>query len=136
TILRDLLLRKSNRSRLWMGWLTLCIGTTLLLLSVLIWWNFQELLYGKSNNDSLGSSFITISKKVTSANMRRSELTTFSHAEIEALTLLIGIQEIGILTSNHFPAFIELHATLGVSSDIFLESVPDRFIDKKPENWL
>lgn len=118
-----------------MGWITLCIGTTLLLLSVLIWWNFQELLYGKSDNDSLGSSFITISKKVTSENMGRSKLTTFKDPEIEVLSKIKGVQDIGILTSNHFPAYIRLNASLGFSSDIFLEAVPDRFIDKKPESW-
>lgn len=134
-ILRDLLLRKSNRSRLWLGWITLCVGTTLLLLSVLIWWNFQELLYGKTDNDSLGSSFITISKKVTSENMGRSELTTFKDHEIEAISKIEGVQDVGVLTSNRFPAYIRLNASLGFSSDIFLEAVPDRFIDKKPENW-
>ena len=48
----------------------------------MIWWNFQELLYGKTDNDSLGSSFLTISKKVTADNMSKPELTVFSPQEI------------------------------------------------------
>ncbi len=68
--------------------------------------------------------------------MGRSHLTTFNGNEIEALSNIKGVQDVGILTSNRFPAFIRLNATLGFSSDIFLEAVPDRFIDKKPESWL
>jgi cell division protein FtsX len=135
-ILQKLLLRKGNQSRLWMAWTTLCIGTTLLLFTVLIWWNFQELLYGKNDSDSLGSSFITVSKKVTSENMGRPQLTTFSQADIEEIRKTAGVQDIGVLTSNKFPAYIQLSGTLNFSTDIFLEAVPDRFIDKKPDNWF
>ena len=118
-ILRHLLLRKSNRSRLWLAWITLCVGTTLLLLAVLIWWNFRELLYGKNDKDSLGSSFITVSKKVTSENMGKPQLTTFSKKDIQRVSKASGVQDVGVLTSNKFPAYIQLNNTLGFASDIF-----------------
>ena len=135
-LLSDLLLKKSNRSRLWVAWITLCIGTALLLLSVMIWWNFQELLYGKKENDSLGSTFLTVSKKITNDNMGRPDLTVFSEAEIVRLTHAPQVKDVGVLTSNRFPAYISLHGRLDFSSEIFLEAVPDRFIDKKPEDWF
>jgi hypothetical protein len=134
-LLGSLLLKKSSRSRLWIGWLSLCAGTTLLLLSVIIWWNFQELLYNRSDNDSLGSSFLTIGKKVTDESMGRSSLSVFSETEIMNLRKAPGVTDVGVLTSNHFPASISLNSRLGFSSIIFLESVPDQFIDKKPQAW-
>ncbi len=118
-----------------MAWLSLCAGTTLLLLSVMIWWNFQELLYGKNENDSLGNSFIILSKSVTNDNMGRPDLTVFSQSEIIALSNAPQVQDVGVLTSNRFPAYIALNANMDFSSEIFLEAVPDRFIDKKPLEW-
>ena len=132
-LLADLLLRKSARSRLWIAWISLCAGTTLLLLSVMIWWNFQQLLYGNEQNDSLGNTFLIISKKVTDENMGRPDLTVFSQSEIAALQYTPQICDVGKLTSNRFPAYITLHSRLDFSSEIFLEAVPDRFIDKKPQ---
>ncbi len=134
-LLSRLLLRKSSRSRLWVAWLSLCAGTTLLLLSVMIWWNFQELLYGKKQNDSLGNTFLTVSKTVTNENMGKPALTVFSPGEIEDLKNIPGVKDVGALTSNRFPAYITLNSRLGFSSDIFLESVPNQFIDKKPLEW-
>lgn len=134
-LLRHLLLKKSGRSRLWLAWSSLCIGTVLLLLAVVIWWNFQELLYDKKDSDSLGSTFLTVSKKVTNENMGHSDLTVFSQQDIDALQKTAGVQAVGTLTSNRFPAYITLNSRLGFSSDIFLESVPDQFIDKKPDEW-
>lgn len=135
-MLKNLLLKKSGTSRLWIAWGSLCIGTCLLLLAVMIWCNFQELLYGKTDNDSLGSSFLTISKKVTAENMGKPELTVFHPQDIVSLKKVAGVQEVGQLTSNRFPAYITLNSKLGFSSDIFLEAVPNQFIDKKPDEWF
>lgn len=135
-LLRKLLIRGGHNSRLWTAWLSLSMGTTLLLLAVMIWWNFQQLLWGGGKTDTLGNTFLTISKKVTDANMGKPNLTIFSAEEIESLRTLKGVQNVGTLTSNRFPAYITLHSTLGFSSEIFLESVPDAFIDKKPEGWF
>jgi hypothetical protein len=135
-ILGKLLLRsKKSSSRLWAALLALCIGTTLLLLSVMIWWNFQELLSGKGDNDSLGSTFMTVSKKVTDANMGKPQLTVFTETEVTALKAAPEVQDVGILTSNRFPVYATLNSRIGFSTEMFLEAVPDRFIDKKPVDW-
>ncbi len=137
SLLQKLLLHSKSQSRLWLSWASLCAGTLLLLLAVMIWWNFQQLLYGSdASNDSLGSTYITLSKQVTDANMGRPETTLFSNAELDSLRQLQGVRSIGLLTSNRFPAYITLQSALGFSSEIFLESLPDAFIDKKPEGWF
>src|SRR5438309_562047 len=92
------------------GWRTkktraaaLCIGTTLLLLSVMIWWNFRELLFGKNQNDNLGSTFLIIGKRVTEQNMGVKNATVFSPQDIEDVKTAPQVQEVGVITSNHFP---------------------------------
>lgn len=134
-ILKKLLLNSGGRGRLWAALLALCIGTTLLLLSVMIWWNFEELLHGKRDNDSLGSTFMTVSKKVTDENMGHAAQTVFSPQEIEALKHAPQVQDVGALTSNYFPAYAFISTKVQFATDMFLEGVPDRFIDKMPADW-
>ncbi len=134
-LLRKLLLVQKGSLRLWSALLALCIGTTLLLSAVMIWWNFRELLEGKYDDDSLGSTFLTVSKRVTNENMGKPVTTLFTRTEIDALSAAPQVQELGVLTSNRFSVYATLNVSVGFSTQMFLESVPDRFIDKKPENW-
>ena len=134
-MLKNLLLRTQHSSRLWAALIALCIGTTLLLLSVMIWWNFRELLYGKDQNDTLGSTFLVIGKKVTQENMGNAKATVFSLQDIEALKTAPQVQEVGIIASNRFPVYATLGGKLAFATDLPLESVPDKFIDKMPDTW-
>ena len=134
-ILKKLLLRTQHRSRLWAALAALCIGTTLLLVSVMIWWNFSELLYGKNQNDTLGSTFMIIGKRVTEQNMGVPNATLFSQTDIDSLKLAPQVQEVGLITSNHFPVYASLGGRLAFATDMVLECVPDRFIDKMPGEW-
>jgi hypothetical protein len=135
-ILKKLLLRNSSRSRLIGAWMALCIGCTLLLLSVLIWWNFRELLQGRSDSDSLGSTFLTISKSVNQETTAVKGGTQISDAEIVQLRTAPQVQDVGLLT----PANFKISASLGSGALsfytlLFLEAAPDRFMDRMPASW-
>jgi len=134
-MLKALLLRSKGKSRLWAALVALCVGTTLLLLSVMIWWNFRELLFGKSQNDTLGSTFLVIGKRVTEQNMGNPTATVFNQQDIDSLKQVPQVEEVGVLISNHFRVYAALSGKLGFATDLFLESVPDKFIDKKPASW-
>ena len=135
TLLRKLILNRNGKGRLWAALAAVCIGTTLLLVSVAIWWNFKELIDGKRDNDSLGSTFLTISKQVTNENMGQPTATSFSAAEIEALRHAPEVQDAGILTGNRFPVYAVFSNSVGFSTELFLEAVPERFMDNKPASW-
>lgn len=124
-----------SRSRLWLSLCALCIGTTLLLISVAAWWNFKELLEGKHDNDSLGSTFLTVGKKVTDANMGNPRATLFAPEEIEALKTAPEVEDVGILLSNRFPVYATFSSSVGFATEMFLEAVPDKYLDKKPADW-
>ncbi len=134
-MLRTLLMRTQHSSRLWVALAALCVGTTLLLLSVMIWWNFSELLYGKNQNDSLGSTFLIIGKRVTQQNMGTPGATVFLLSEIDSLKSAPQVQDVGIITSNHFPVYAMMGGQLQLATDLPLESVQDKFIDKLPDDW-
>ena len=134
-MLKKLLLRTQHRSRLWAALAALFVGTTLLLLSVLIWWDFSELLYGKSQNDTLGSTFLVIGKRVTEQNMGTPNATIFTPQDIAGMQKAPQVQEVGVITSNHFPVYATLGGKMAMATDLPLESVPDKFIDKMPADW-
>jgi hypothetical protein len=134
-LLKKLLLRTQHRSRLWAALAALCVGTTLLLMSVMIWWNFRELLFGKNQNDNLGSTFLIIGKKVTEQNMGVKNATVFSQKDIDSLKYVPQVQDVGVITSNHFPVYAMMGGKLAFATDMPLESVPDKFIDKMPAEW-
>ncbi|WP_276132175.1 hypothetical protein [Polluticoccus soli] len=136
SVLLDKLLRHNKgRSRLWLSLGALVAGTTLLLLAVMVWWNFTELLSGKHDNDSLGSTFLTVGKRVTNETMGKPNATIFTPAEIEAFKSAPQVQEVGALMSNRFPAYAVMNAAVGFSTEMFLEAVPERFMDKLPKDW-
>ncbi len=134
-MLKRILLKNGRSSRLWASMLALLIGNTLLLLSVLIWWNFNELLYGKDQNDSLGSTFITVGKKVTNANMGNQTATLFTVNDIDSVVQAVQVQSVGMITSNQFPVFAMMGGDLAFATELPLESVPDSFLEHKPEDW-
>jgi hypothetical protein len=134
-LLKKLLLRSGNSGRLWAALAALFTGTLLLLLAVMVWWNFHELLYGKAQDDKLGSTFIVIGKKVTNENMGKPRLTVFTQADVDSIASAPQVQGVGALSSNHFPVYAVLGGSLAFSTDLALESVPDSFIDKVPEGW-
>jgi hypothetical protein len=134
-LLKKLLLRNKSNNRLWAALIAVCAGTTLLLMSVALWWNFKELIAGKRDNDSLGSTFLTISKRVTNENMGQPTATLFNPMEVEELKAAPEVQDVGILQSNRFPVYATFSTSVGFATDLFLEAVPDRFIDKQPAQW-
>jgi len=134
-ILRKLLLRTQHRSRLWAALAALATGTTLLLLSVMIWSNFNELLYGKNQDDTLGSTYLIIGKRVTEQNMGMKDVTLFSAQDIDSLRHAPQVQDVGVITSNHFPVYAMMGGRLAFATDLPLECVPDNFIDKMPAEW-
>lgn len=68
--------------------------------------------------------------------MGKPTASLFNSREIEAIASAPQVQDMGVLVANRFPVYATLNAgTVGFSTEMFLESVPDRFIDKKPIDW-
>lgn len=136
TLLQKLLLRAQHKkARLWAALAALCVGTTLLLLSVMIWWNFNELLFGKSQNDSLGSTYLIVGKRVTEQNMGMKDATVFTPLELDSLSKAPQVQDVGVIASNRFPVWATMGGNLAFATDMPLEAVPDNFIDNMPADW-
>lgn len=135
-LLNKLLLKSGKRSRLVVALSALGIGLTLLLIAVLLWWNFNELLHGTRNDDSLGSTFLTVSKNMTKENMGRPEQTVFSPQEFAALQSAPEVQSAGPVLTVKPKVYLTMElGQNGFSTILVLDAVPDAFMDRHPEGW-
>jgi hypothetical protein len=76
-----------------------------------------------------------VGKKVTEQNMGVPNATVFTTQEIDALHKAPQVQDVGIITSNHFPVYAMMGGNLAFATEMPLESVPDNFLDKMPLDW-
>jgi hypothetical protein len=135
-ILKKLLLKNSNSRRLYSAWIALFIGCTLLLISVMIWSTFQDLLQGKNSQDSLGGTFLTISKTVDDASMANKGQAQINTQDLENIKQAPQVQDVGLLS----PANFKVSASIGSGpmsfyTLLFLEAAPSRFMDQMPQSW-
>lgn len=134
-ILTKLLLRSNHQQRRWHVWLLLICGLWVLFSAGIIWYNFHGLLFGTYTSDNLSSSYINLTKQVTKSTNDKAVSTGFSNEEIVALQQINGIEDVGNVTTVQFPVTLRLNNGSGFVIPIYLESVPDRFIDHRPEDW-
>lgn len=134
-ILNKLLLRSGKSSRMWLAIIALCIGTTLLLLSVLTWWNFRHLLNDDRSDSNSGAVYMLISRQVTERTMGNSSANTFSKEDIDDVLRAPQVLDAGALTPAHFPAYASIGGQLAVATDLPLAAVPDRFLEDVPDDW-
>jgi hypothetical protein len=136
-ILRKLLFGIKGNVRLWLGLTAICLGTVLLLFCILIWTGFTDVLAGKYDKDAIGREYLTLSKKISDEKIAEQKLQVFTTNEINTISSYPGVEDIGIFSSGKFPIIVTFAGgdSLSFSSNIFIESVPDRFIDDKPIDW-
>jgi len=107
----------------------------LLFVSVLVWLNFKETLSGKNKQDSM-AEYLVIGKKITDINAGKNiPGNLFTDEEIAEAGKAEGVMEAGSLTSNRYPVSASLGGSLGFYTELFLESVDDKFLDIIPEEW-
>ncbi len=87
--------------------------------------------------------FITLNKKVEGGLLENfiQQEKSFFPEELDKVTKLPGVIDLGTFDRNHFPVTINIWPSgrvgLGAAAraDIFFESIPDRFIDEKSAFW-
>ncbi len=135
-ILLKLLRPGDKKFRMYGSWLALCLGILLLFVAMIAWIDFREVLSGKGGNDSM-SEYLVIGKTIGDQNAGRNvQRNLFDTQELEALKKANGVQEVGRLTSNRFPVSATMGGSMGFYTELFLESVDDKFLDALPQQWV
>jgi len=118
------------------SWMALCLGVFLLFLAGIAWIDFRELLSDRKGGDSM-AEYVVIGKTIGEHNAgSKVQGNLFSPAEIKTLLEAEGVQEVAALHSNRFPVTADIGGSMGFSTELFLESVDDRFLDALPQKWF
>ena len=118
----------------WFSYIGLGIGVLLLLCSIQMFINIQQLLGGESKRKE-GYDFISISKTITNETMGQLEKNLFNENDIKEITAQPFIQGVSPLVANRFRVQLSAGDIIPFSTDMFLESLDDHFIDTVPPNF-
>lgn len=131
-LLRKLIKTGAGRIRFAMAIVGLSIAMILILSAVQLQSNYNELLSGSGNRDSI-ANFLVVNKILTDRNLKN---TTLSEAEIQDIGSQSFTDAVGILHSSRFKASIQSSSTqFPFYTDIAFESVPDSFLDVNTKEW-
>jgi len=132
--IRSLLQTGTNTGSRWFSYVGLGIGVLLLLCSIQMYINIQQLLGGESQRKE-GSDFISISKTITNETMGQLEKNLFNANDIKDIADKPFVEGVSPLTANRFRVQLSAGDIIPFSTDMFLESLDNNFIDTVPPNF-
>ncbi len=131
--IEPLIISGKNIFSKWLGYFGLGIGVLLLLVSMQMFVNIQQLLQENSPRKSGGYDFISISKAITNDNMGKDN--SFTNADLENLKIQPDIEGVAPLISNKFRVRATAGDIIPFSTDLFLESINNNYIDTVPPTF-
>ncbi len=123
---------KSRASR-WFSYIGLGIGVLLLLSSVQMYININQLLKNK-NPKKDGYDYISVTKTITNQNMGRDN--RFTDADLKELQSQKFIKDAAPLKANAFKVAAGAGELIPFSTEVFIEAINKSFIDTVPPNFL
>ena len=128
--IKPLLQTGTKASSRWLSYIGLGAGVLLLLVSVQMFINLDQLL-NKVNTRKDGFDFISISKKINDEN--QTIKSVFSTQEIKELQSKPFVDGVAPLIANEFRVHISAQGIFG--TDLFLETLENEFIDTVPNSF-
>lgn len=132
--IRPLLQTGTNTLSRWFSYIGLGIGVLLLLCSLQMFVNIQQLLKGGSIRKD-GYDFISITKNVTNATMGQKEKNLFSLQDVEELRKQPFLTDVAPLEANQFQVELSAGGVLPFSTNLFLETIENDFLDTIPPEF-
>jgi hypothetical protein len=121
-----------NKVSRWLSYIGLGIGVLLLLCSVQMYININQLLKER-NPKKTGFDFISVTKTVTDENMVRDN--RFTSDDLKEIQSQQFIDDAAPLIANQFRVKASAGSIIPFSTDLFLESINEKFIDTVPPNF-
>lgn len=132
--IHPLLQTGTNAASRWFSYIGLGIGVLLLLCSIQMFINIQQLLKEGSIRKN-GFDFISLTKSVTNETMGQPEKNLFSQAELDELKAQPFIEDVSPLLPNDFRVKLSAGSVLAFSTDMFVETLDNDFIDTLPPSF-
>jgi len=131
--IEPLIISGKNIFSKWLGYFGLWIGVLLLLVSIQMFVNIQQLLRENTPRKSGGYDFMSISKTITNENMGKDN--SFTNSDLLDLKKQPQIEGVSPLIANHFRVRATAGDLIPFSTDLFLESIDNDFIDTVPPSF-
>ncbi|MEP7141254.1 MAG: hypothetical protein ABI707_00225 [Ferruginibacter sp.] len=116
----------------WLSYIGLGVGVLLLLCSIQMYVNINDLLKEK-NSRKEGADFISVTKTITNDNMGKDN--RFTEADIKDIRSQPFIEDAAPLISNQFRVKASAGNIIPFSTDLFLESLDEKFLDTVPPSF-
>jgi hypothetical protein len=121
-----------NKASRWLSYFGLCIGVILLLSSIQLYININQLLKDK-NPKRNGSDFISVTKTITNENMASDN--RFTDGDVKQIQEQPFVEGAAPLIANQFRVKASAGNIIPFSTDLFVESLNNNFIDTVPPNF-
>ena len=121
-----------NKISKWLSYIGLGVGVLLLLCCIQMYININALLKDK-NPKTDGYDYISVTKKITNENMGDDH--SFTDAEVAEFKTQKSIEDATPLLANKFLVKATGSSILPFTTDLFLESLDNSFIDSIPPNF-
>lgn len=118
----------------WLSYIGLGIGVLLLLVSIQMFININQLLKGSSPRKT-GYDFISISKTITNETMGQEEKNLFNQADVEDIRTQSFVEDAAPLVSNQFRVQASAQGVIPFSTDLFIEAIDKDFLDTVPPGF-
>lgn len=130
-----LLLKNTSPARI-AGFIASNFTGLLIIIGAIIFYQDAKTLWD-SDDSFIRSDMLVINKKVTSASLWGEGDTSFGDEEIEDIRKQPWVREVGKFLSNNYKVMASVGGTgRGMSTMLFFESVPDKFVDGvDPYDW-
>jgi ABC-type lipoprotein release transport system permease subunit len=132
--IRPLLQTGTNKASRWLSYIGLGIGVLLLLCSIQMYINIQQMLKGNVVRKD-GSDFISITKTITNETMGQTEKNLFHKNDIEEVKSKNFVEDVSPLLANQFRVQLSAGAIIPFSTDLFIETLDNNFIDTVPPSF-
>lgn len=132
--IRPLLQTGTNTASRWLSYVGLGIGVLLLLCSIQMYINIQQLLKGNVVRKD-GSDFISITKTITNETMGQMEKNLFHKGDIDELKSKNFVEDVSPLLANQFRVQLSAGSIIPFRTDLFIETLDDNFIDTVPPSF-
>ena len=115
--------------------LTLLVGVIIVLLAIQLYYDVKPLL--TQQTDVFKGHAVTVSKNVTLFKTARKDAIYFDQRELAKLQEQEFVKSVAQFRSAAFSIFAYINLGDGhrMSSDLFFESVPDKYIDVESDAW-
>lgn len=107
------------------------LGLAIVLISIQAYLKIDNFLNPKKNF----SEYLILNKQVGLGNTIFGAKAAFSSEDIEDLRKQPFVEDLGEFRSNYFESRLSVGGNIGFVTEIFFESVPDRFIDDRPYSF-